>query len=488
MAEVEYIRQVIDPENVLVNPPYVNNNVTTIQGFTAFASFMASSAIPSMVVIWNPILGVTACHIYIEVSAGTALPVSSPASSVLTVGLTFTSALILPISSPYDIRIEPPVSTNFTVGRSIAGAVYIRSDSTSTTSAALSGSITGGVMTDTRNANGFSVSSISSQTVNKKDLVFNGKISEGAVCIQGPDTPLLLGDVNWDTTNRFGNRLYTSVEKFISPLSVGNVAGYVHAAFTPYLTLAPATWAAPSALYQIQPVGLQEAPVFKVYVTNTTGVESFITFTHVFAQYDYGTLLVATQLVQETFVIGVQTTVAGAGDYPSPAPYAFTSGATPITNWMWIMTDIALTLPSNGGAASSVTLLTNVQITVPQTAANLGPARVIRIDNPADSQQIIITGKFFIEACPGRDIAPYLSSTWQTAVHVDLMPILKRLFDSPAATLFRRIYSKSLYDFVVRDTLPKIKSYDDILNMSGNLNTADEAGGNKKRGRYQALS
>jgi hypothetical protein len=481
MAEVAYFKQVIDPENVLVSPPYVNNNATTIQAFTAFVTFNASSAVPSLVLIWNPILGVTACHMYVEVPASTPLP--SGGSSILSAGLSFLAAIILPISSAYDVRVEPPVTTNFTVGRQIAGMVFIRSDSTSTTSAALSGSITGGVLSDTRNANGYSVSSISSQTVNKKDLVFNGKISDGVVCIQGPDTPLLLGEVNWDTTNRFGNRLYATIDKFISPISVGAASGYAHAAFSPYIT--GANW-----IYPIPPIGLQEAPVFKAYVTNTTTVQSYITFTHVFVQYNYGTLAVNTTLVSESFIIGAQKDVSNVpadGTYPSPMQYEFASGATPIPNWMWVMTDIAITLPSNGGGGTAVSVLTNVQYTVPQTAQNLGPARVVRLDNVANNQQIIISGKFFIEACPGRDVAPYLSSTQQVAVHVDVMPTLKRLFDSPSATMFRRIYAKSYYDFVTRDQLPAIKTYNDIVTLSDEVGI-DDVQGTRKRQRYYPIS
>jgi hypothetical protein len=86
------------------------------------------------------------------------------------------------------------------------------------------------------------------------------------------------------------------------------------------------------------------------------------------------------------------------------------------------------------------------------TQGVMGPARVIRWDNVASGQSVVVTGSVVVEAVANGNLAPYVSGgTTLTAIDANLLPFTAQLFNSPRESYFHRNYTGEQYVRMVQD-------------------------------------
>jgi hypothetical protein len=118
---------------------------------------------------------------------------------LLNIRFTYQGPIALPYSTPGStLDLAPALGKNFSDTQIFAGIVQIEGNSTSVGAATLAGTLTGGVISDTRgisfNESGnettcFSPAELIQQTMNKKDAILLAKTELGLATILGPDIP-----------------------------------------------------------------------------------------------------------------------------------------------------------------------------------------------------------------------------------------------------------------------------------------------------------
>jgi hypothetical protein len=429
------------PEYMNVSPPCLTGSSTTkIQPFIGFWQILPSASVTvaqtrPIAVVWIPSLGVSSLYSYCEMGATEVFPTGG---TVLGLTLRFINKTFVPYTAGRNISIQPNPSASYIVGRNLSGFVHIRSDSTSTTTAALTGVISAGVLTDVRNASDINGPSLSQQTINKKECILAAKISDGVYAIQGPDIPIELGPVDWMKQKKWNNRLdQDSLGSLVA--TGGGAAVIVLGLLSPYLTTATG-----ATVITTPYVGLQDAPCFDILCsTSSTSVPQECTLLHMFASWDDTVPGSVLTTVGETFMVAVSQ----ANLYPVPAAALpglptetlYTSRPSLPASTIWVGTLLAV-----GASAGSTTTISSIVMSTVQNVANLGPARVFHVSNVAAGQQLVVSAKSFFEATPTAQFAPYMQPPSSVATNPALLPILQRLFDGQDQ-LYKRIYTKLAY-------------------------------------------
>jgi len=137
--------------------------------------------------------------------------------------------------------------------------------------------------------------------------------------------------------------------------------------------------------------------------------------------------------------------------------YKVTSSPRPLANWLYCGTMIT----ALGSYELQGTDLIGMQLNIVKvdTEANrqyqqgvMGPARIIRWDNVASGQSVIVTGSVVVEAVANGNLAPYVSGgTALTAIDANLLPFTAQLFNSPKESYFHRNYSGEQYNRMLTD-------------------------------------
>lgn len=102
----------------------------------------------------------------------------------------------VPVSQQNNIQLQPPLIENAVYGRSVAFAIRVYSDATSTTSAAMSGTFSASSVQDFRALISFEPAVLQQAALNKKDGQVAVPVQTGVVLVQGPDIPNRIGVVD----------------------------------------------------------------------------------------------------------------------------------------------------------------------------------------------------------------------------------------------------------------------------------------------------
>jgi hypothetical protein len=578
---IDFLIGALDPNSgeSFVCPANLNNQQTICKKVTVYGNFPATPGF-SGAIMWLIQNGSYSVHRYISFPNGKIVPNNGQphTSNSLSMGLygidcQLTQNLFIPVVPQEDVRIEPPMAVDFVLSRVVAGYIRVKSDATSTTIAALSGTFSAGSLNDSRSAGDFSAPILAQQSTVKKDGIVDAKIQDGIVTIVGPDilpdfapvdASLTLGDTNSgispniNGTTIFNGRNLTSAQPYMgSDLKPGAVW------ISPWSKMVPsATNSLPNAaqvlppptlgpLNNVFPLGLEDTPTFRMALGVSTVATTppypvmgdvllgavfvfhyFITCQTVTSTSGIPDILVivvgerhevAETLTQQYFapqgsatatnptpVPDPAGTPAGMSFPPPPVQYPPATGSyyrVPIIretrprrpqNSLWLGTLMCCsnsTVVANGGqtaatgfnmAAFSATASTpaaftaglNATVQVPTCTqifnidfignrlydqGSLGPLRVIRYDNPAAGQNLLVAGAIMIEAIPGGALAPYYSNAQQSrqATNVNYVALLSYLMNGNNPW-FKRVYTGVQYDALINGFIKSLKAASSI--------------------------
>ena len=176
---------------------------TVVKPVTVYGNFAAIPGV-SGALIWLTQNGALSVHMYRLFALGSPCPVAPTATSasfgLYNINAVLTQNLFIPMVPDEDVRLEPDIANTFTMGRTIAGSIRLKSDATSTTSAAMSGTASAGAINDTRTAGDFAAPVLAQQSVTKKDGIVDSKIQDGIVTLIGPDIAPDFTPLNWTRT------------------------------------------------------------------------------------------------------------------------------------------------------------------------------------------------------------------------------------------------------------------------------------------------
>jgi hypothetical protein len=252
---------------------------TVVKPVTVYGNF---ASVPgwSGAVIWLIQNGSLSVHMYRLFPLGAPVPVqqslTTPTFGLYNIAAVLTANMFVPCVADEDVRLEPAIENTFTMGRPIAGTIRLKSDATSTTSAAMSGTASAGAINDTRTAGDFSAPVLAQQSVTKKDGIVDSKIQDGIVALIGPDIAPDFTPINWTRTYSTSRSALLidlldgqvlSGQNTSSAQPYGSTGGPAAAWLSPYITLIKAT---PNSnlILPIQkgqrdavvPIGLEDSP------------------------------------------------------------------------------------------------------------------------------------------------------------------------------------------------------------------------------------
>lgn len=202
----------------VIVPANLRGLATTTKSFTIYGNFQAQPNVTTMLV-WLVNDGCLNLQLYRQFPAGSTLPSPGQTTSVSpnqpTCGLAYLQMVFLktafiPCVDAENVQVEPKIAAHFTIGRTVSGVVRLKSDSTSTTSAAMSGTFSAGSLGDTRDAGDFSAPRLAQQSVVKKNGITDEKVQRGITTIVGPDILPDFPPVNSDLVKGMGNAGYLS--------------------------------------------------------------------------------------------------------------------------------------------------------------------------------------------------------------------------------------------------------------------------------------
>lgn len=242
--ELEALKRVIDPKRGAVVPPDLVNfpaSIQTVSGWLQAPAIPPNSTEVSPkpnAVIWQTLNGCVALNRYSLFRNGytqklvaqtlveeTASPawftnygdlwwnmlgniVVSPTDAN---GNYTTDDLYIPVEDNRNVKLSPDIAETFYRGRLVGGRITVVSDSTSTTSAALSGTFNAGYIGDTRGIPGLSPPKLTQNTVTRKDTLMNVKVQEGIYMSLGPDVSDEMGPIDRILTDITDEGAYESV-------------------------------------------------------------------------------------------------------------------------------------------------------------------------------------------------------------------------------------------------------------------------------------
>lgn len=196
-TKLELVRTVLDPSSYSVTPPNINNFTSVLNEVTIYMNFSVQNVTGPVkqttgFVIYYPNLtfdSVVHCGL---VPPNTVVPNLAGNFSVMTFSQWGT---VLPYaqSTGAIVSVTPNLSDKFTMGRVVATQIEVKSDTTSTTTSALSGNLSMGNITDTRDlltpdqGTAATPTLLAQTSVTKKDGIVGISIQDGGVILGASD-------------------------------------------------------------------------------------------------------------------------------------------------------------------------------------------------------------------------------------------------------------------------------------------------------------
>lgn len=438
----------------------------TTQRFTAFLSYEpsyveASGRTTCQVTLfaWNPMGAVNGATLFVEMPQGTIVNDTTTGETYGGAGnLTLTVSTFIPFVTAQNIALDPPSTsatnepTNFTTGRVTSAVYMIKSAQTSVTLAALSGTISYGVLNDLRNMSSASLAAglIVQQTVEKKDAGLYAKIEDGMITVGGPDISPSLHQINIQNGNQFADVQYTTapvppVFPYGSAIASGSNTSPVFVLLSTYLSGGSGFTTIP-----IRPTSPFAPPEFELILGTSCTAAVPVQLVHYYGGASGGSPGVMSDPIIPGVPYGISVTrlsdVFNVQPDSTVQPSAIFTGAFQplqrfcckpqfIQGFQWLGTVVCLA-PS---VAGSITLY-NVRVFESTNSFTSGPHRLMRIDNVAFGQQVTISGKVCAMFAPGTSIASYVQNSSAPQVSTVDHQAIRALFDDPKVDERKRFY------------------------------------------------
>jgi hypothetical protein len=436
---------------------------TGSQGFSGL--FQAFPSVTPLLITWNPLGPPDGLKVYASIAAGTQVNHTDLFPTLIT--LTLAEDTFLPISGQNGMQLQPSTGTtaagpvSFLAGRLSAGTLELHSEQTSTTAASLSGTVAGGVICDLSkitNKN-YSQQNINQFTAMNKEKLMGQNIVAGIKCVLATDIR--------------SNYLYPFATACSEPVTtVLSALGNASWPFSPYVAppavatgtdLAPAfvlfnEYLAYTGGSSITTVALPDLPptspvTFSLPLQTTiAGVTNLYATVQVQMIHYYGTCTDPTtntvtpiaptvSFLSITDVLNAPVAGNTTIGTRSSAPTGRVTCTAPYVNGYLYLGSMLCLNPTNfaqWAAATGVTVaLLQPSVTFAANDVTSGPWRVLRTDNLANNQQLVIRFEGTAEWAPTRSLAPYLTVPHEQDVTEEKIEEEREKVDDPASDVRR---------------------------------------------------
>lgn len=410
----DFLAQCIAPSRGSLVPPNMENMVTVLKEQTVYGTLPNSS---TGALVWQHYVSGDTLHYLTPVTRA-----ASYSDSTITVKL----GTYLPFNREV-VSMSPDLNDDFVLGRVVGGQLTLKSDTTSTTSAAMSGEMHAVALTDLRGFRSLKVAELIQQTVTKKDAVWNVPCQQGVVTIIGPDI----------------------CNEFKSPsahLSIGEQSSGVGSVHTTIESHGSIIFSPEGILQQenVTTVPTPDIPWvacldFGVRVSGLSVDGTTLDFHHYWATVDED----GVPHVYDTY----ERVYPRAGTFHHVHPTKnFYAGRIlpPPQNAYYVGTKITHSGAPGEFYADIFPISTNLYV-----KGYTGPSRVLMWQNIAAGQNIQLTGVVQNELTVTSEIAPYVTTGGaEGPLNISLIPYLSALFNGPSLD-YRRVYSGSDYARIV---------------------------------------
>ena len=375
----------------------------------------------------------------------------------------FSGAMFLPVNaagqvqiSPLDFAVVQDLSEN---ARVVAGCVKVQSDSTSTSSSAIGGTLSAAILLDERldqssgstglvgpfNPNPPALQQLS---LVRKDTRMNVPVQQGCVALAGADYN---GQFSYVTQLPVANGVQNAIAAVYGPFGVQNnfntsAASAKTIFLSPYGVLGGLSGGASATNVWVPRLGLDDVPRIRVrysFGVSAFGLPSIITAFHVFMNTDgNGTVQVQTVNEAHNITPGVANVSLTLGDVSGVIDFAPSVQTDDTVMWVGTIVQGYCT-----GSAGTATVSID-DITFGGTKAFgpgvYGPTVFIRADNIAVNQQITVSARIGVQYTPGIHAIPFANQNRAFASHSGLA-LARCLFDGPSP-LFKRVWTVEEYE------------------------------------------
>lgn len=519
----KFILTTVDPRVYSVMPPSDNNNNCFTKEQTIFGTingaaskngailYMINRSSDTLVLLVpNAEAGGTATAVNFPIApCGPMLTKTTPVQAYSQYVFSVDIGYYLP-ALDQKISVSPDLALQFSQSRQFAAWLQVVSDTTSTTSAAMSGEMHASAVSDIRGMRQLKSAEMAQNTITQKDAVLSVPASTGVMCLQGPDIPANFTAPSAqfaidDGFSGVGDPIVGPVFDFSASVSGIGIPAYIFTApgIKATRTVSGFDTATMVALDDFPPL---ECVDFDIFVTNSPGVfpQSIIQVVDVWAYIDpdaavglqLNTFCVPSiyTVVQEgTLVMGLGTTTGdplaiwagynglaaqtqkiqhrsqhGRPELDNLALKNMIAQGVPATvpaRYYWIGCSISYPMPANattGAAGGGYFAGTTAQVSFVPIARSIyrpgfcGPARILKWDNVAAGQNIQVKGSQRQQLVATNKLAPFLSSIGEDgAINASLLPMTQLLYNGPSDD-FKRVWSIDRY----REYIKKITAGD----------------------------
>lgn len=449
-----FLRFSIDPSasNAVV-PKSALGMTTAVKDISVQATFTPASADNSRAFVFSPLNGTISLVEYQKISQ-TSYSTQSVTSETSPVQFTF-AAMYYPVMGSEEVQYFPTNTTTMkrdtVCSRLIAGSLYVRSASTSTTTSALSGTLSCGIVSDSRmNAYDtlretavrgltFDSSTLQQCSISKKDSIYNIHIEHGVICIVGPNVSPTMGLFDFNSAHCFPGR-WNGIRHQIAEIIDNSMLAF----FSPYWALSATQGTTLTLKNIVVPrIGLTEAPMFRFNcnVETATGTGDCITVVHIYAAVASG-LFTVDEIVDRR---PIPTTVNDAGLAATYAEIAITFDPLPLPGRLWVGSLVRVYTGSGGTLKIASTDFIDSRSS--QSGA-MGPSTIITVDDVAVGQTVQMSGKLWMQYSPSMFLTPYVDIA-KEGESSSILSDMRQLFDDQDSE-YRCVWSKAEYDTFVR--------------------------------------
>ena len=508
-VNLEAVKRCLNPALGPFRPPDFVSQPSIVQSITAYLSAPAVLPSPSGIVpqakdqaiFWQPNKGCLALYRASKFTRDYSRDYTSSAGATVnpyTNSWNFLGAawgprndIYVPVEDSRNISLSPDVAKTISRGRLVGGIVRVLSDATSTTSAAMSGTMNAGYVDDTRGLNGtVNPPELQQQTVTKKDSLMNHPVQKGVVLLLGSSIPkeyrpvssrLAVGD---DESGL--ETLYQAIDGIgiVATTVASQTYGRATAWVSSLYKCGGGTQAVQNQFFFSQIGLLDEPTVFVETQVSTTYTDGYVSFTHFWAYetYDTSTQKYEISLITSDGGEEVHTIAPGAMAAVNIGLFGISTSSRAMRPTVYGQGPPHANTVSNGVAPNIISQL-NVHYagTLIQLNCGIGgtmnligvrvvanelykegnlAAAVVQWTNMAAGQNMNLTAQLFIQGPAAASITPYVTSqvgNTSAIIPTDpkMLDVLSLLFADEHTYLFRRIWDMEKYD---EQAIPQINA------------------------------
>lgn len=421
-------------------------------------------------VVYFPSIGPEAMMFLSRGSAGAGAPMGNLTDWSQVVGTTSLEGdLYVPLYNEPSLKLTPDLSEDFSQTRLASFALNFISDTTSTTSAALSGTFSATKVNDIRGMLSLDPAKLATQSITKKDFITGAPVWGGMTWVLGPDVtdrftaadPLFEEVYGGEALGAWSSQINTA----IGPVVFG-ISHYDEVSTS--LTTGSSTTTIVNLRDSLSSPA--DGVDVEVALVSTFGssIDTIVSATSVWAYIDSSGNY-ATREYNQTKLI--------------QAMYADSTGKAAVTKVLLKNLDgldANFTSPKFGvgwhvstvvqvGNLKNGTMNAMVRTRAPNVyESGRLTAYVGRWDNVAAGQSLRVTGEFLTEVVCSNTVAPYVKPAKLATVNSDVMQYLSVLFNGPDA-LYKRVYSGQEYKVAIAS----VREVDDLGETTSHVDPTD---------------